>query len=179
MSKFKNIPEFRIKITGALGSLLMLLIMAGCSNENQHDIMPASLAGKELHEKISGEKAATMIARLHQKPVAPAESAIGYYGKGENPTVLYVSRYDSEQRAQEVLTDMSNGIGKGSSGFWHHQTFDINDRKVHMVLGQGQVHYFFVKDHLLYWLAVQPEKAQPALSQLLDVPVSELPFPGQ
>ncbi len=163
-----------MKKTVILLNLIILILLDGCIQNNQEDFIPPSLAGTTLQKKVTGEEAATIIARLHSKEVAPLESAIGYYGTEGKPATLYVSTYGSQQKAEEILTDMSDRIGNGSSGFWHHRNFNVKDSKIQMVLGQGQVHYFFVKGNSLYWLAIQADNAHQALAQLLEVRVEDI-----
>lgn len=163
-----------MKKTGILFQVVVLILLAGCSDNSQEVLIPSFLGGLSLQEKISGKDAAAIIAKLHRKEVAPLESAIGYYGTGGRLATLYVSTYDSRQKAQQILTEMSGRIGSGSSGFWHHQNFKVKDREIQMVLGQGQVHYFFVKNQSVYWLAIQANKAEQALAELLEVPVEDI-----
>ncbi len=163
-----------MKKTVILFQLVILILIAGCSQENQIPDLPPSLAGISLQEEITGKASVAVIAKLHRKEVAPLESTIGYYESGEKPTTLYVITYESVDKARQVLGDMSGRIGNGSSGFWHHRTFSVKDRKIQMVLGQGQVHYFFVKDKSVYWLAIQSRKANAALAELLEVQVTKI-----
>ncbi len=123
----------------------------------------------------AGQDAAAMIARLHGKEVAPAESYIGHYGSGPAHGMLYVSRFQSEDAAELVLTDMATRIGPGSSGFGHHNTFTIDGKEIHLVLGQGQVHFFFAKGAYLSWLGIAPGMERTALAELLGVEVGRIP----
>ena len=126
-------------------------------------------------QQITGEEAARAGARLHGKSVAPVESFIGHYGLGPSHAMLYISGFDSEDEAQSLLNDMSKRIGKGSSGFGHHQQFSVKGKVIHIVLDQEQVHYFFAKGKYLYWLGMVPDMARFGLAQLLEVDVSEIP----
>ncbi len=116
-----------------------------------------------------------MIARLHGKEVAPLQSYIGAYHDGPRHIMLYVSVFESEDQAQSLLAAMSKRIGQGSSGFGHHVRFRVRDREIHMVLGQGQVHYFYVKGQSVYWLGLPPDLAPAGLAELLGVGVNEIP----
>ncbi|MFQ6675745.1 MAG: hypothetical protein ACE5LH_05300 [Fidelibacterota bacterium] len=91
--------------------------------------------------------------------------------------MLYVSKFGSGSKANKVLRDMSERIGEGSSGFGHHTVFTVTGEDIHLVLGQGQVHYFFSRDRYLYWLAINRDMARAALSELLGVDLEAIPEP--
>lgn len=137
--------------------------------------LPPEIGGLELVQVISGPEAVAMTERLHGKAVAPSETHIGRYGTGSTHAMLYVSRFGSGQEAESVLADMSTSIGEGSSGFGHHKQFASGGSEIHVVLGQGQVHFFFVRAADLYWFGMAPGMARAGLAQLLDMALEELP----
>ncbi|GBD93228.1 hypothetical protein BMS3Abin05_00811 [bacterium BMS3Abin05] len=155
--------------------LIGVLITLGCSRGNTGNPLPQEIQGLKLLKSTSGPEAAAMIARLHGKKVAPSENFIGHYGTGPNHIMLYVSRFKSKDKAQNLLNSMSKHIGKGSSGFVHHLTFDVDGNTIHIVLGQGQVNYFFRKGKNLYWLGIGADMARSGLAQLLKVDVEKIP----
>ena len=146
-----------------------------CSSQRDTSPLPPSLQGLPLTMQISGEEAKTRLAKLHGEDVAPEESFIGYYGSGEKHSMIYVSFFGSRKKARDMLEKMSRSIGKGRSGFGHHQEFEVQKYRIHMVLGPGQIHYFFLKNKSLYWLATHPKLARAALSQLLQVSLEDVP----
>jgi hypothetical protein len=129
----------------------------------------------ELQEATSGAEAAARVERLHGKAVAPEETFIGHYGTGPSHAMLYVSVFPSQDEAESTIGRMSTRIGDGSSGFGHHKTFTVGGTEIHSVLGQGQVHFFFVKGTRLSWLAMAPEMARVGLAQLLEVGAEAVP----
>lgn len=137
--------------------------------------VPQKIHGMELIREISGKAAAGMIARLHGKDVAPAESRIGHYGAEPPHATLYISRFESEEQAQSLLVDMSLRIGEGSSGFGHHEHFDVKAKEIHLVLGQGQSHYFYAEGAHVFWLGIDPRMARAGLAELLEVDVDKVP----
>ena len=64
---------------------------------------------------------------------------------------------------------------EGCSGFDHHKQFASGGSEIHVVLGQGQVHFFFVRAADLYWFGTAPGMARAGLAQLLDMALEELP----
>lgn len=137
--------------------------------------LPPEIGGLELVHVISGPEAVAMTERLHGKAVAPSDTHIGRYGTGSTHAMLYVSRFGSGQEAESVLADMSTSIGEGSSGFGHHKQFASGGGEIHVVLGQGQVHFFFVRAADLYWFGMAPGMARAGLAQLLDMALEDLP----
>jgi len=129
----------------------------------------------DLTEMRSGSDAAAMVERLHEKDVAPEETYIGYYGTGPDHAMLYVSLFGSGDEADSVLREMSSHIGEGSSPFGHHKTFAVDGTETHLVLGQGQMHFFFVRGDTMTWLGMSPDMARVGLAQLLEVPVEKVP----
>jgi len=164
-------------ITVGLSCMLISVTLAfACSTKPETaSPLPPEIEGMKLANEVTGEMAAAMIARLHGKDVAPTESYIGHYGTGSRHAMLYVSRFESEEQARSLLKVMSLRIGKGSSGFGHHRQIEVTGREIHLVLGQGQVHYFFAKGRSLYWLGIDPRLARAGLAQLLEVDVDKVP----
>jgi hypothetical protein len=171
----KETKANRRTIFGLSGLLIFLALAVSCSKQETASPLPPELHGMELVKETAGQAAETMIARLHGKDVAPTESYVGHYGDGPRHAMLYVSRFESVDQAQSLLRNMSSRIGKGSSGFGHHQQFDVDGTEIHLVLGQGQVHYFYAKERLLFWLGMVPDMARAGLAQLLKVDVDKVP----
>jgi len=163
------------------GLLILAVVASACaqqesaSRQASASPLPNLLHGMELVQASAGRDAAAMIERLHRKDVAPDQTYIGHYGTGPSHAMLYVSLFESEDEAESVLEDMSTDIGEGSSGFGHHGTFAVDGTEIHLVLGQGQVHFFFVKGVNLTWLAMVPEMARVGLAQLLEVGAEAVP----
>ncbi|MEJ2637254.1 MAG: hypothetical protein P8184_18455 [Calditrichia bacterium] len=158
----------------------ILLLGWGCSEDSLQRFIPRTLAGLPLRETVTGGNAVSMIAEMHGKPVAPKESAVAHYGEKSGTTAtLYLSRYATAAAARSMLAEMSERIGGGGSVFRHHRKFEVNGRPVEMVLGLGQVHFFFAKDRILCWLAADVRHAAPALAQLLEAEIGDIPFPVQ
>lgn len=147
----------------------------GTETRQQPPLLPPEIQGLRLVKAIAGDAAAGTIGRLHDKSVAPTESRIGLYQSGEKKAALYVSRFGSSTEAASVLEMMALRIADGAEGFGHYGRFNVGTHEVHSVLGQGQVHYFFMKGLDVSWLAAPPDIARASLAQLLAVDVDAVP----
>jgi hypothetical protein len=160
--------------------VIAAMVNSGCSADRAADAsgdlaLPEDIHGLPLVESHSGPAADSMIAELHKSELAAAESAIGIYGPSDMRAILYVSRFTTEAQAAEQIDAMSDRISAGTPGFGHQRQFEIREQQVHSVFGRGQVHYYYVTGREMIWLTVPPNLARPALGELLDVPLSEIP----
>ncbi len=168
-----------IRRTGLLLPSIVVALAAACSPpEAASDSgfpLPVEIQGMQRVRVVEGADAKAMIGKLHGKDLAPLDSYVGHYGEGPTHTMLYTSRFEDAAAASEALEDMSSEIGEGSSGFSHHMTMDVAGRLVHLVLGQGKVHFFFVDDTRLSWLAIEPSMARGGLAKVLGVEPTAVP----
>lgn len=137
--------------------------------------LPEEIQGMRRVRVTEGAEAQAMIRKLHGKEVAPLAGYVGHYGEGPTHAMYYTSLFDDEAAANESLETMSSKIGEGSGGFSHHLTMDVAGRPVHLVLGQGRVHFFFVDGTRLSWLAIDPPMARGGLAQVLGVEMTAVP----
>jgi hypothetical protein len=134
--------------------------------------LPLMIQGMLRVDVMAGQVAADMLGRMHGEEVAPTESYVGRYGSGTGSATLYMSRFARAETADSLLNEMSEKIGEGADGFEHHQRFEEAGREIHMVLGQGQVHFFFARGEELIWLGIDPDLARPGLAEILALPES-------
>ena len=158
---------------------LVVLLGLGCSSEQRPDYIPNYLTDLKLKRIVRGREAAQMVGRLHGRPVPPESSFVAYYGPINYPSILYVTRFPAETMAQRTLEGTARRIGEGNQAFTHHGKFRVGEVLVHFVLGQSRIHFFFVKDARLFWLAIDPDRAQEGLAQVLEVPMGMVPTPRQ
>jgi len=148
--------------------ILVGFLLAGCSGGGTPTpLLPGELAGMSMTKRVEGEKAATLIARLHAKSVAPVLSEIAYYGASEPPCTVYVSRFASAGDAENQVELMVERIGSESSGFTHPTREVRGEIEVHLVFGHGQYHAYFAAENLVYWVAASRDKLGEALGGLL------------
>lgn len=140
--------------------------------------LPAQIHGQELVATHTGEEAGRILEGLHGMAVGSDRNWVGVYGTMEMPTLVYVSRFASADRAKAELDAMVARIDSGAAGFGHHTWFTQDRRTVHSVFGQGQVHYFWAQDASVWWLGAHPMIARMALTELLQVPADSIPALG-
>jgi len=169
--------------TSRLGTLLIVTLLgtalAVCAQEPRtHGTaagLPATIHQLPLVESVGGDTAAGAIDRLHGTAVAPVTSAVGLYGSHGLQATLYLSRYASDEDADAALTAMAARLSEGTPEFGHHETQQIVNTEVHRVFGLRQVHYVFLRERDLLWLAVPLQLARVGLADLLDVPADSVP----
>lgn len=137
--------------------------------------LPATIHQLPLVEFVGGDTAAGAIDRLHGTAVAPVTSAVGRYGSHTMQATLYVSRYANGEDAEAALTAMAARLSEGTTEFGHHTAQRIVGTDVHRVFGLRQVHYVFLRERDLLWLAVPLQLARVGLADLLDVPADSVP----
>jgi hypothetical protein len=159
----------------------LLVVTLGCAGGETGAVattLPDEIHGLPRMEVQAGDLAAEMIAGLHSRGVAPTNSQVAHYGPENMRAVLYVSKFESAEVAQEQLTAMANGIGEGTAGFGHHIQFEAEGRQIHSVFGQGQIHYFYTDGADLVWASLPPPIARPGLAEVLEVELSSIPELG-
>jgi len=164
----------------SVGLLAMAGVLLACTGEGQvaESPLPAQIHGQELAATHEGEEAARILEGLHGKAVGSERNWVGVYGTMEMPTLVYVSRFASADRARAELDAMVARIDSGTAGFGHHTWFTRDEHTVHSVFGQGQAHYFWAKDSDVWWLGAHPMIVRMALTDLLQVPLDSVPELG-
>ena len=129
--------------------------------------LPASIAGMELKDFISGEEAARIINRMHQGDVATHSDYIAVYMSDTESATYYLSLYEHPKQAAKAMDNMALVMKKEEHGFSHLMQRVHNGKVFYMALGQGQAHYFFARGVELVWLAVDKEIAEQAIMDVL------------
>ena len=176
-----NMRSIRTTARPASAVLLAFAVMlAACTGRDEaaESPLPAKIHGQELAATHEGEEAGRILEGLHGRAVGSDRNWVGVYGTLEMPTLVYVSRFSSADRARAELDAMVTRIDSGTAGFGHHTWFTRNERTVHSVFGQGQVHYFWAQDADVWWLGAHPMIARMALTELLQVPADSIPELG-
>ncbi len=157
-----------LKILLLFFSILLCTVFFVCASVSvDRTHIPSAILHMDKQEVKSGAEAARIIDRMHHGKVATGNDYIvNYEGKG-NSSTLYVSVYDSNDRAVSAMEDMARVMRETEHGFHHFMRRTVRDRVVYMALGEGQAHYFFVRDKELIWLAVDTEIAEPSLEDFL------------
>ncbi|MFV1988530.1 MAG: hypothetical protein ACC682_14730, partial [Gemmatimonadota bacterium] len=130
-------------------ALLTSVTLSACSGQASDDTaadlevapLPLMIQGMVRVDVMAGPQAADMLGQMHGEDVAPIESYVGRYRSETGNATLFLSQFAGEETADSLLSEMSESIGEGSSEFAHHTQFEVGGRQIHMVLGQGQVHF--------------------------------------
>lgn len=153
--------------------LSLILLFAQCSKKESFPV-PEKLGGLPLHQKVEGEKAREIIARLHVGNFQQGESMVAFYKNNNQVATLYISRFKNQSLADSMLQRMASKVGQEGTGFWHHLVLPLGEYTIHLTMGQGQAHYFFTQKNAVYWLASPMEKGSTMLSQILNIPEQEI-----
>jgi hypothetical protein len=148
----------------AAAAAMVPLVIRSCAGP----ALPESIGSLARVDLLSGEKAASMVDRLHGKTVATSASLIGLYRGPGGTATLYRTLYGSPSEAEMDDGRMALAIQRGGSAFEHFHRGVRGERTVSMCLGMGQVHFFFASGRSLYWLAADPPVAREAFEDLLN-----------
>jgi hypothetical protein len=130
--------------------VLFSLVLLGCSAP-AHLESPEKMGEKERTKIISGEKAARLVNKMHNLPVAPDSSIIVEYGRGKKD-VLYISRYSNQIEANKTLDLMVGKIAAAEKGpFFHLMQIRKYKDKVYMTFGFGAIHYIYLSENSILW----------------------------
>ncbi len=150
----------------ALGILLSFAAFGQLYRDNRAGL-PTQIAGLDLTSSVSGESAIVEFTSMHGKEFPVTSGSIGYYGDGR--ITLWLAGTDNKSIAIDMVSDMQARIAEGNSPFTPVKQIQDNNRKVYVLEGMGQKHYYFQSKNLVIWLAVDPAFADKALQQVLEV----------
>lgn len=176
-----NARSSRKPTRAAFATLLAMAgVLSACTGGERtaESPLPRQIHGQDLAMTHEGDEAARILEGLHGQTVGSDRNWVGVYGTMEMPTLVYVSRFPSADRATAELDAMVARIDSGTAGFGHHTWFTRNAQTIHSVFGQGQAHYFWAKDADVWWLGAHPMIVRMALSELLAVPPDSIPELG-
>ena len=132
--------------------------------------LPAEIAGLKLRHLSHGEEAIRSINKLHGKELSVMQNGyVAHYESNGVKAMFYISEYTSGNLAREQIDIMVEKIEKGSKEFGHFREFEIEENIIYMVLGFGQVHYFYTKSNNAIWLAIDPPVAETVLKATIKI----------
>lgn len=129
--------------------------------------LPNSIAGIHLSSSTTGAQAIKEVSSMHGKEFPIEFGEIGIYGNRE--LTLWVAGAASDEVAAQMTIAMQEKIAKGNSPFIPTNEIQNKDRKVYVLDGMGQRHYYFQSENLVIWLAANPSVADAAIQQILEV----------
>lgn len=130
-------------------------------------VLPARIAGLALDSSESGEAAISEFTTMHGKEFPVISGEIGHYGDGR--LTLWVAGTSTDAVASEMVDSMRDRIAEGTSPFTPLQEIQSGNRKVYVLDGMGQKHFYFQSENLVIWLASDVSVADSAIQQILEV----------
>ncbi len=158
----------KMKVWGGIIVLAVVgIVIYGILTSTQRIELPVMLGTFKLTNQLTGKAAMSMINHLHGKGVTPTENLIGFYSGEGGTATLYVSRYMNESEPAQVMERMTQRIRQGNPIFGDFKEHTVAGKRVAECYGMDQVHYFFSHDVRLYWLGVDPARAEETLEELM------------
>ena len=177
---FGAISLFSVSVYSKSGPLALLeksVAEIGDKNSLTGFIFPAEMAGLKLSHFFQGKEAMAKIDKLHGKEIEMKNGYVAHYQGNRARAMLYISEFDGREQARQQLDLMKEKIKKGVKGFAHFREFKVKDlsvsqpqkagKTIYLVMGFGQVHYFYLDSSRVIWLAVDPSVAGSVLKAAL------------
>ena len=136
-------------------------------------VVPPLLGGLQLTALQSGEDALAAVEQLHGKALGAGLDAawVAQYGNA-GEAMLWVSRSMDQADAHALFARMTGKIRQGNSPFTGLTPMAGAVLEGYELDGMGQKHFYFVAGTDLYWLAVDPDLARSALTDLTENVIS-------
>lgn len=131
------------------------------------DNLPSEVADLPLTNSKSGKEAVAEFTSLHNEEFPIISGTVATYGNGA--ITLWVAVTSSDSIAAQLVSDMQSKISEGNSPFSPINEIQDVNRKVYVLDGMGQKHYYFQSKDRVIWLASQPQTADQAIQQILEV----------
>jgi hypothetical protein len=136
------------------------------SSRSSEGTLRDSIAGLPLTSSTTGAQAIQEVSSMHGKEFPIEFGEIGIYGNLE--ITLWVAGAASDEVAAQMTTAMQAKIAQGNSPFTPTKEIQNKDRKVYVLDGMGQQHYYFQSKNSVIWLTVNPSVADAAIQQILE-----------
>jgi hypothetical protein len=147
---------------GALGQLYLNNRVSSTVLE-----LPYEVVGLCLTESKSGDQALSEFTDSHGTSFHVTSGVVGTYGNRE--ITLWIAGTASDSVAAEWTEAMQRRIAEGASPFTSLDEINDRNRKVYILAGMGQRHYYFQGKNQVIWLAAEPALGHEALQQILEV----------
>ncbi|MEJ2544280.1 MAG: hypothetical protein P8Y99_09450 [Calditrichaceae bacterium] len=133
----------------------------------KRETLPEDLLGYTLVKNISGTAAQKTVNQIHLNPVTDTNNEIGYYEKGDDKAIIYVTSYKTDDDAKTDLIKMIEKISPQNSVFVNGGQIEINEIKIYRYFGMGQTHFVFRIKNKLFWISVDTMIAREFLDTYL------------
>ncbi len=131
-------------------------------------LLPETIGQYQLKTKFSGEQALLRINKLHGKTLHALDGVVGIYAGPGKDIQIWISRADSAKEARRQAGEMVHRMFENAeSPFIWRKRMDFKGVSVYPFIGMGQVHLIFHQGDLVYWLSVNKEQEQDALSAFI------------
>jgi hypothetical protein len=141
-------------------AVLLAAVAVACARSP----LPGRLCGMARGRVWNGRQAASLVAEMHGKGVAPATSAVAEYGRAGQLRV-YLSRFPDAAKARRSLDVMLARLTTGSSPFSPPR--ELREYPGHwFTVGPGGHHAVWVSGESLYWVTADPSQIVQALTEL-------------
>lgn len=148
--------------------LFLISSLLACSKKSNIEyLVPERLAGMDLQQTLLNKEAEKIVNQLHGKSVSGTENIVAYYQNDEAKCELYISTFQDTSKAFDIFHKMMRGVRHDTSVFTHFTPRVIGEQGVIMLLGLGQVHFFYAKGKEVYWLQTAEKKAEEAIKELI------------
>ncbi len=156
-----------------IATFAIIIVSAVFLSLNQKAFFPEKLGDMDLKLHREGDVAINEIKNSHSAKdnVLPDEAHVARYrNSAGNKATASVTVTDTEKRAVEKVENMTGGIG---GMFSIPEILDINGLKIYYTEGGGEYHYYYSKNNLVIWLAVNnPDRTY--RSRLIDEAVRNI-----
>lgn len=149
-------------------TLLFVLLFTLISCSQNKNYLPDNFFGLTLTRKLTGDDAKSFVDKLHFQNVATTSNEIGFYKGEKGEAIIYISYYESKEKAFEDEIRMTKKISPENSAFIMGSYIEINERKIYRTFGMGQTHYVFTHYNSLFWLSVETVGAEKFLEEYLN-----------
>jgi hypothetical protein len=162
------------------GYKISALILAGlitfisCSTDNNSKYLPQKLGDLNLAKVVQNEKATVIINKMHGKRLDDCENFIAIYGSNDSKNILYISVYESAEKAKKNLMSMAMKMANRSPVFSPLKHGKMGENVHFETDGMGLKHYFYRVDNVLIWWQVEPDIAVATYNDLLKFDFSVL-----
>lgn len=147
-------------------AVILIFVLGSCSPKKEH--LPENLYNLTLKQKMAGQKAKEFINRLHFQEVASTENEIGFYAGERGSAVIYITHYESSDKAKSEWSKMTQKISPENSVFIGGEYFRLKGKQVYRCFGMGQTHFVFSHKTSLFWLSVETLIGRASLAEYLD-----------
>ena len=150
-----------------LGAGALRLIIGRAATNPSAAPLPPQVAGQALWTADTGRQAAFEISRLHQQSFPLVSAAVGIY-QGDHNAQIWASGFSFGWMAGRMEQAMRQSIlSDPNLPFRLLDEREVDGRRVAVLEGMGQQHFFFTSGRLVIWLAADPEIAEQALRDTL------------